>query len=71
VHPGYGFLSERKAFPVALAKAGIIFISPNPAIAAMATRSRARRRQLPQKCPPFSVIKDVIYNLIFYLKLIR
>src|SRR5213075_903827 len=28
VHPGYGFLSEREAFPVALAKAGIIFIGP-------------------------------------------
>jgi propionyl-CoA carboxylase alpha chain len=36
VHPGYGFLSEREAFPVALAKAGITFIGPNPgAIAAM------------------------------------
>ena len=30
VHPGYGFLSERSAFPKALAAAGITFIGPNP-----------------------------------------
>ena len=29
VHPGYGFLSEREAFPQALAKASIVFIGPN------------------------------------------
>src|SRR5918993_4532051 len=29
-HPGYGFLSEREAFPLALQAAGVTFIGPNP-----------------------------------------
>ena len=44
VHPGYGFLSEREAFPVALQKAGIIFIGPNPkAIAAMGDKIESKK----------------------------
>ena len=44
VHPGYGFLSEREAFPVELAKAGIVFIGPNPkAIAAMGDKIESKK----------------------------
>ncbi|MEL6299973.1 MAG: acetyl/propionyl/methylcrotonyl-CoA carboxylase subunit alpha [Pseudomonadota bacterium] len=44
VHPGYGFLSEREAFPRALAEAGITFIGPNPhAIAAMGDKIESKR----------------------------
>jgi len=44
VHPGYGFLSERAAFAAALAKAGIVFIGPNPiAIAAMGDKIESKR----------------------------
>src|SRR3984957_17649 len=44
VHPGYGFLSEREAFPVALANAGIVFIGPNPkAIAAMGDKIESKK----------------------------
>src|SRR5271170_2529108 len=44
VHPGYGFLSEREAFPRALGKAGIVFIGPNPgAIAAMGDKIESKK----------------------------
>ena len=44
VHPGYGFLSERAAFPTALAQAGIVFIGPNPkAIAAMGDKIESKK----------------------------
>src|SRR3954453_16267236 len=44
VHPGYGFLSEREAFPRALEKAGIVFIGPNAgAIAAMGDKIESKR----------------------------
>src|SRR5271154_6914509 len=44
VHPGYGFLSEREAFPRALAEAGVVFIGPNPgAIAAMGDKIESKK----------------------------
>ncbi len=44
VHPGYGFLSEREAFPLALEAAEITFIGPNPrAIAAMGDKIESKK----------------------------
>src|SRR5438128_12038718 len=44
VHPGYGCLSEREAFPKALEAAGIVFIGPNPgAIAAMGDKIESKK----------------------------
>ncbi len=44
VHPGYGFLSEREAFPKALESAGIVFIGPNAkAIAAMGDKIESKK----------------------------
>jgi propionyl-CoA carboxylase alpha chain len=44
VHPGYGFLSERESFAIALRKAGIVFIGPNPAaIAAMGDKIESKK----------------------------
>jgi propionyl-CoA carboxylase alpha chain len=44
VHPGYGFLAEREAFAVALARAGIVFIGPHPdAIAAMGDKLESKK----------------------------
>ena len=44
VHPGYGFLSEREAFPRALTAAGIAFIGPNAdAIAAMGDKIESKK----------------------------
>jgi propionyl-CoA carboxylase alpha chain len=44
VHPGYGFLSEREAFPLALSEASVVFIGPNArAIAAMGDKIESKK----------------------------
>jgi propionyl-CoA carboxylase alpha chain len=44
VHPGYGFLAEREAFPQALAAAGIVFIGPSAtAIAALGDKIESKK----------------------------
>jgi propionyl-CoA carboxylase alpha chain len=44
VHPGYGFLSEREAFPQALEAAGVAWIGPNArAIAAMGDKIESKK----------------------------
>src|ERR1700751_5267398 len=44
VHPGYGFLSENKAFQEALAKAKIVFIGPDAkAIEAMGDKIESKK----------------------------
>ena len=44
VHPGYGFLSERPEFPLALEEAGIAFVGPNTqAIAAMGDKIESKK----------------------------
>src|SRR6187401_1538598 len=50
VHPGYGFLSEREAFPKALSAAGVVFIGPNPkAIAPMGDKIESRKEAVAAK----------------------
>ena len=50
VHPGYGFLSEREAFPVALEKMGVVFIGPNAkAIGAMGDKIESKKAAVKAK----------------------
>ncbi len=48
VHPGYGFLSENRAFAAALKKAGVVFIGP-PADAIAAMGDKIESKKLAQK----------------------
>jgi propionyl-CoA carboxylase alpha chain len=48
VHPGYGFLSENRAFAAALKKAGIVFIGP-PAKAVAAMGDKIESKKLAKK----------------------
>ncbi len=66
VHPGYGFLSENRAFQEALAKAKIIFIGPDAhAIQAMGDKIESKKLASKAKVstvPGFmGVIKDVAH----------
>ncbi|HEX2653804.1 MAG TPA: acetyl/propionyl/methylcrotonyl-CoA carboxylase subunit alpha [Xanthobacteraceae bacterium] len=63
VHPGYGFLSEREAFPVALEAAGIVFIGPNPrAIAAMGDKIESKKAAASAKVSTVPGFLGVIEN---------
>ena len=60
VHPGYGFLSEKPAFPEACGEAGIAFIGP-PASAMRALSSKLAARQLAvQHGVPVSAGSDAV-----------
>jgi propionyl-CoA carboxylase alpha chain len=63
VHPGYGFLSEREAFPRVLADAGVVFIGPNPgAIAAMGDKIESKKAAAKAKVSTVPGFLGVIEN---------
>src|SRR5918997_1811378 len=63
VHPGYGFLSEREAFPIALQKAGIVFIGPNAkAIAAMGDKIASKQAAAKAKVSTVPGFLGVVEN---------
>ena len=81
VHPGYGFLSEREAFPTELQKNGLVFIGPNSkAIAAMGDKIESKKAAAAAKVSTvpgyMGVIKDAkhaveISNQIGYPVMIK
>jgi len=63
VHPGYGFLSEREAFPRALQAEGIVFIGPNPhAIAAMGDKIESKKAAAAGRGLDHHRISDLLGN---------
>ncbi len=63
VHPGYGFLSEREAFALALKANGITFIGPNPgAIAAMGDKIESKKAAAAAKVSTVPGYLGVIEN---------
>jgi len=70
VHPGYGFLSEREAFPKALEKAGIVFIGPNAkAIAAMGDKIESKKAAAAAKVSTVPGHLGVIDNEVEAMKI--
>ncbi|MBH0239832.1 acetyl-CoA carboxylase biotin carboxylase subunit [Methylobrevis albus] len=64
VHPGYGFLSERAAFPRALEAEGIVFIGPNPAaIDAMGDKIESKKFAAAAKVSTVPGNLDVIESI--------
>jgi len=69
IHPGYGFLSERRAFPAACKEAGIAFIGP-PAEAMdvlgdkLGSRALAKRNGVPTT-PGTDAIEDAASRVFF------
>src|SRR5262245_28928236 len=66
VHPGYGFLSENRAFAQALEKAGITFVGPNAkAIEAMGDKIESKK--LAAKAKVSTVPGDLVGDLHRFL----
>jgi acetyl-CoA carboxylase biotin carboxylase subunit len=52
IHPGYGFLSERAEFSALCRDRSVVFVGPSPeAIAAMGSKTEARRRMIAAGVP--------------------